>query len=81
METNFPQALPNFKKSLSIFKETKAEDYIARAYAGIGRLYKKQKDTVQAREYFTKALEIFERLGTLIEPDKVKEELASLPEE
>jgi hypothetical protein len=33
---------------------------------------------VQAREYLTKALEIFERLGTLIEPDKVKKELASL---
>jgi len=28
----------------------------------------------------TDALEIFERLGTLIEPDKVREELAGLPE-
>jgi len=27
---------------------------------------------------FTQALEIFERLGTLIEPDKVREELADL---
>ena len=33
-----------------------------------------------AREYLTKALEIFERLGTLIEPDKVREELAELPQ-
>ncbi len=33
----------------------------------------------EAREYLTKALEIFERLGTLIEPDKVKQELAELP--
>ena len=34
----------------------------------------------EAREYLTNALEIFERLGTLIQPDKVKEELAWLPE-
>jgi hypothetical protein len=33
----------------------------------------------QAREYLTKALEIIERLGTLIEPDKVRKELAELP--
>jgi len=29
----------------------------------------------------TDALEIFERLGTLIEPDKVRKESAELPEE
>jgi hypothetical protein len=28
-----------------------------------------------------KALEIFERLGTLIEPNKVREELDELPED
>jgi hypothetical protein len=36
-------------------------------------------DCQKAREYLTKALEIFERLGTLIEPDKVRKELAELP--
>ena len=30
--------------------------------------------------YLTQALEIFERLGTLIEPDKVRKELAGLPQ-
>jgi len=44
----------------------------------MGRYHKHQGDTAQAREYLTKALEIFERLGTLIEPDKVREELAEL---
>jgi hypothetical protein len=29
--------------------------------------------------YLTQALEIFERLGTLIEPDKVQKELGELP--
>ena len=50
------------------------------AYAGYGRLQKRQGQFAQARDYLKKALEIFERLGTLIEPDKVREILAELPE-
>ena len=34
----------------------------------------------QARDYLTRALEIFERLGTLGEPDRVRQALAELPE-
>jgi hypothetical protein len=34
---------------------------------------------VQAREYLTRALEIFEYLGALGEPDKVRQALAELP--
>jgi hypothetical protein len=44
----------------------------------MGRYHKQQGNTEQASEYLTKALEIFERLGTLIEPDKVRKELAEL---
>ena len=33
----------------------------------------------EARKYLTDALQIFERLGTLLEPDKVRKELADLP--
>jgi hypothetical protein len=29
--------------------------------------------------HLTQALEIFERLGTLVEPDKVRKELVELP--
>ena len=79
LETDFSKALPHFEKSITIFKDIKAENELALAYGGLGRLYKKQGNTVQAREYLTKALEIFERLGTLIEPDKVKKKLADLP--
>jgi len=46
----------------------------------MGRFHKQQGNVEQAREYLTKALEIFERLGTLIEPDKVKKALAELPQ-
>jgi len=49
------------------------------AYAGYGRLHQQQGNIAQAREYFTRALRIFERLGTLGEPDKVRKALAELP--
>ena len=79
LETNFSEALPHFEKSIAIFKGIKAENELALAYAGVGRLSKKKGDTAQAREFLTKALKIFERLGTMLEPDKVKNELADLP--
>jgi hypothetical protein len=49
------------------------------AYAGYGRLYKQQGHIDKAKEYLNMALEILERLKTLIEPEKVKKELAELP--
>jgi class 3 adenylate cyclase/tetratricopeptide (TPR) repeat protein len=81
LKTNPTQAVPHFEKSIDIFREIKAENELAMAYAGYGRLQKQAGKIEQAREYLLKALEIFERLGTLIEPDKVREELAGLPEE
>jgi len=80
LKNNPAQAASQFEKSITIFREIKAENELALAYAGYGRLHKQQGKVGQAREYLTKALEIFERLGTLIEPDKVREELAELPE-
>jgi tetratricopeptide (TPR) repeat protein len=72
------EALPHFEKAISISQEIKAENELALAYSGMGRYHKQQGNPEQAREYLTKALEIFERLGTLIEPDKVRKELADL---
>jgi len=80
LKTNQAQSVPHFEKSISIYQEIKAENELAKAYSGFGRFHKQIGNIEQSREYLTKALEIFERLGTLIEPDKVKEELASLPE-
>ena len=74
------QAVPHFEKSIAVFREIKAENELAMAYTGYGRYHKKQGGIAQAREYLTKALEIFERLGTLIEPYKIREELAGLAE-
>jgi len=79
LKTNPTQAALHFEKSMAVLREIKAENELALAYAGYGRLHKQQGKVGQTREYLTKALEIFERLGTLIEPDKVREELAELP--
>ena len=37
-------------------------------------------DGCHASQHLTKALEVFERLGNLIEPDKLRKELADLPQ-
>ncbi len=81
LKANPAQAVAYFEKTIGILQEIKAENELALAYAGYGRLHKQKGQIAQAREYLTKALEIFERLGTLIEPDKVREELTGLPEE
>jgi class 3 adenylate cyclase/tetratricopeptide (TPR) repeat protein len=78
-ETDPAQAATHFEKSIAVFQEIKAENALALAYAGFGRLHGQQGKVEEARGYLTKALEIFERLGTLIEPDKVRRELAELP--
>ncbi|MBE9521683.1 MAG: AAA family ATPase [Proteobacteria bacterium] len=80
MKNNPTQAVFHFDKSISVLQEIKAENELAQAYVGYGRLQKKQGKITQARKYLMKALEIFERLGTLLEPEKVKEILAELPE-
>jgi tetratricopeptide (TPR) repeat protein len=80
LKTNPNQAATHFQRSIAVFQEIKAENELALAYAGYGRLHKQQNQIAQARDYLMKALEIFERLGTLLEPDKVREILAELPE-
>ena len=80
LRTNPDQAAPHFEKSITVFREIKAENELALAYAGYGRLHRKQGRITQAREYLSKAVEIFERLGSMIEPNKAKKILESLPE-
>ena len=80
MVTNPSEASSHFEEGIEVLSKIKAENELALAYAGYGRYHKQQGDLPQAHEYLTKALETFDRLGTLIEPDKVRQELAELPE-
>jgi tetratricopeptide (TPR) repeat protein len=79
LKTDKNQGAFSFEKAILLFREMKAENEMAAAYSGMGRYHKQQGNTDQACEYLTKALEIFERRGHLIEPDKVRKELAELP--
>jgi tetratricopeptide (TPR) repeat protein len=81
MHTGSAQAVPHFEQSIVILCAIHADNELALAYAGYGRWHAQQGDAVQARDYLTRALAIFERLGTLGEPDKVRQALAGLPAE
>lgn len=79
-----PLAAPHFERSIAILHQLGAENELALAYAGYGRLYQQQGDVVQARAYLTRALAIFERLGTLREPERIRQLLglqADVPQE
>ncbi len=71
-------AAAHFGESIAVFRETKAENALALACAGYGRFYMMQGRSADAIRYLTEALRIFERLGTPVQPDRVKRELAEL---
>ena len=81
LSMNVSQAAQHFDESARIANEINSENELALTYGGYGRLHTRQGRLAEARDCFSKALEIFERLGTLIEPDKVRQELADLPQE
>ena len=67
-------------KSLDLLRAAGAVLELLRSLQAAADWAEQQGNTEQARESLTQALEIFERLGTLIEPDKVREELDKLPD-
>jgi tetratricopeptide (TPR) repeat protein len=80
VQVSEPLAATHLKKCIAVFQKIKAENELALAYAAYGRLRKQQGNLETARRYLNTALEIFERLGTLIEPEKIRKELSLLPD-
>ena len=82
-QVDAPLAASHFEQSISILQQIDAENELALAYAGYGRLLQASSKGTSLRPatHLTRALAIFERLGTLSEPDKVKQALAALPRE
>jgi tetratricopeptide (TPR) repeat protein len=68
-----PLAAPHFERSIALLQQMGAENELALAYAGYGRLHQQQGDIMQAQTYLTRALAIFERLGTLHEPERIRQ--------
>lgn len=79
LKINPKQAVSHLKKSVAILQEIKAAPFLARAYAVYGRYYNNQGQIRHAKEYLTKALSIFEQLGDLTKPEKIRKEIADLP--
>jgi tetratricopeptide (TPR) repeat protein len=73
-------AASHFEKSIAALREIQAENELALAYKAYGRLHAQHGEITHARAYLTQALEIFERLGTMGEPEKVHQALATLSE-
>jgi tetratricopeptide (TPR) repeat protein len=67
-----PMAAPHFERSIAILQQIGAENELALTYAGYGQFYQQQGDLAQARAYLMRALAIFEHLGTLREPDRIR---------
>ena len=76
MDTWAEAAAGHFETSIARLEAIKAENELARACAGYGRWHARAGRTTVAREYLTRALTIFERLGTLREPERVRADLA-----
>jgi tetratricopeptide (TPR) repeat protein len=76
---NEADAAAHFTKSIDVLEEIKGESILPISYAGYGRCLKKQGNMVEARKYLTTALEMLERLGTLVEPENIRKELKALP--
>lgn len=68
-----PLAASHFERSIAMLRQIGAENELALAYSGYGRLHRQQGDVAQAQVYLTRALAIFERLGTLREPDRIRQ--------
>lgn len=63
IQGNYPGALENYKKSLSIFEELGDKRGIAASQNNIGIIYKNQGNYPRALEYYQKSLKIQEELG------------------
>jgi class 3 adenylate cyclase/tetratricopeptide (TPR) repeat protein len=63
------RAAAHFEQSIVVLDSIGAENELALAYAGYGQLCRRQGDPTKADSYLSQAREIFERLGTIVDPD------------
>jgi class 3 adenylate cyclase/tetratricopeptide (TPR) repeat protein len=66
-------AADHFERSIQTLTAIRAEHELARAYAGYGRLLRQRGAEGEGRRYLTEALELFTRLGDIIDPELAQE--------
>jgi len=76
--TNFNKGKKNIEESIKILKKVGANSELAKGYFSLGKLCMAKGERVKAKKYVTQALKLFEKLGTLHEPEKVREVLKNL---
>jgi tetratricopeptide (TPR) repeat protein len=62
----------HFDNSFAVLSEIGAENELALAHAGYGRLCLERHQTEEARRHLTEAMDTFERLGTIVDPELIK---------
>jgi class 3 adenylate cyclase/tetratricopeptide (TPR) repeat protein len=68
-----PLAGAHFEESFSLLSGTKAENELALAYAGYSRFLKARRRSGEAADYLRRATQIFDRLGTMVEPERLEQ--------
>lgn len=76
--SDIDKAENHIKNSIKILKRLGAKNELAKSYFSLGRLYKEKGEKNKAKKYATQALHIFEKLGTLHEPEKARNLLRDL---
>jgi tetratricopeptide (TPR) repeat protein len=72
-ESGLARAADHFERSIQTLTAIRAEHELARAYVGYGRLHRRLGAETEGRRYLTEALELFTRLGDIIDPGLVRE--------
>ena len=78
LKTDLDQAESHLQKSLDILQSIGAENELALTHANLGRFYKAKEKPSKAKENYSQALEILERIKTLKQPEIIREELLLL---
>jgi len=76
--SDFNKAENYIKDSIKILKKAGTKNELAISYFSLGKLFKEKGEKDKAKKHVTQALNLFEKLGTLHEPEKVREVLKDL---
>ncbi len=79
-KTNVTLAAEHFEKSIDVLGDIKADGELAHAYENYGRFHLERNENLLAKNYLTKALEIFERIKTLNKSEEIRNEISRLPD-
>ena len=71
-------AAHHFERSIAVLTAIRAEHELARAYAGYGRLLRRRGAEAEGAKFLRQALDLFERLGDVVDPELVRECVAPI---